>query len=90
MLISGEPSVQKLLDTIDAYIPIPIRDLKAPFLMPIDGVFTSPGRGTVCIGTIKRGTMEKNAKASLMGFGQNVDTTLSVIQIFKKNVSKVC
>ncbi|CAH0715029.1 unnamed protein product, partial [Brenthis ino] len=82
----GVPSIRKLLDTIDNYVPPIIRDLESPFLMPIDNAFTVPGRGTVVVGTIKRGVMKKNDEAELMGFGQNIKTTLSDIQIFRSSV----
>lgn len=51
----GEPSIKKLLDSVDEYIPTPVRDLKSPFLLPIDNAFTVPGRGTVVVGTLKKG-----------------------------------
>lgn len=57
--------------------------------MPIDNAFTVPGRGTVVIGTIKRGVMKKNDEAELMGFGQSIKTTLSDIQIFRSSVPEV-
>lgn len=57
--------------------------------MPIDNAFTVPGRGTVVVGTIKRGVMKRNDEADLMGFGYNIKTTLSDIQIFKKSVPEV-
>ncbi|CAH2098409.1 unnamed protein product [Euphydryas editha] len=82
----GAPSIRKLLDTIDNYVPPIIRDLESPFLMPIDNSFTVPGRGTVVVGTIKRGIMKKNDEAELMGFGFNIKTTLSDIQIFRSSV----
>ncbi|XP_026748500.2 elongation factor Tu, mitochondrial-like isoform X2 [Galleria mellonella] len=82
----GVPSIRKLLDTMDKYIPPIVRDLQSPFLMPIDNAFTVPGRGTVVVGTIKRGIMKKNDESDLMGFGYNIKTTLSDIQIFKKSV----
>ncbi|CAG9568585.1 unnamed protein product [Danaus chrysippus] len=82
----GVPSIMKLLDTMDNYIPPIIRDLESPFLLPIDNAFTVPGRGTVVVGTIKRGVMKKNDEAELMGFGYNIKTTLSDIQIFRKSV----
>ncbi|XP_026497775.1 elongation factor Tu-like [Vanessa tameamea] len=82
----GAPSIRKLLDTIDKYVPPIIRDLESPFLMPIDNAFTVPGRGTVVVGTIKRGIMKKNDEAELMGFGFNTKTTLSDIQIFRSSV----
>ncbi|RVE43722.1 hypothetical protein evm_011637 [Chilo suppressalis] len=84
----GVPSIRNLLQTMDSYIPPIVRDLASPFLMPIDNAFTVPGRGTVVIGTIKRGVMKKNDDADLIGFGYNIKTTLSVIQIFKKSVSE--
>ncbi|XP_045455023.1 elongation factor Tu-like [Melitaea cinxia] len=82
----GAPSIRKLLNTIDDYVPPIIRDLESPFLMPIDNAFTVPGRGTVVVGTIKRGIMKKNDEAELMGFGFNIKTTLSDIQIFRSSV----
>ncbi|KAL0860375.1 hypothetical protein ABMA27_009774 [Loxostege sticticalis] len=84
----GAPSIRKLLDTMDTYVPRIVRDLVSPFLMPIDNAFTVPGRGTVVVGTIKRGVMKKNDDADLMGFGYNIKTTLSDIQIFKKSVTE--
>lgn len=85
----GEPSVQKLLDTLDEYIPEPVRDVTSPFLMPIDNGFTVPGRGTVIVGTIKQGTLKKNSEVELLGFDQNLKSTISDIQVFKKSVSSV-
>ncbi|KOB70154.1 Uncharacterized protein OBRU01_15770, partial [Operophtera brumata] len=82
----GAPSIRKLLDAIDNFVPPIVRDLQSPFLMPIDNAFTVPGRGTVVVGTIKRGAMKRNDEADLMGFGYNIKTTLSDIQIFKKSV----
>lgn len=82
----GVPSIRKLLNIMDNYVPQIIRDLESPFLMPIDNVFTVPGRGTVVVGTIKRGIMKKNDDAELLGFGQNVRTSLSDIQIFRSSV----
>ncbi|XP_075986236.1 elongation factor Tu-like [Anticarsia gemmatalis] len=82
----GAPSIRELLSTMDKYVPTIVRDLKSPFLMPIDNAFTVPGRGTVVIGTIKRGIMKRNDDADLLGFGYNIKTTLSDVQIFKKSV----
>lgn len=84
----GEPSIKRLLEGIDNFVPTPERDLTSPFLLPIDNAFTSAGRGTVVVGTIKRGTMRKNDECELLGFGQQVKTTVSDMQIFKKNVTK--
>lgn len=88
-IFSGVPSIHKLLDTIDHYVPTIVRDIESPFLMPIDKAFTVPGRGTVVVGTIKRGVMKKNDEAELMGFGMNVKTSLSDMQIFRNAVLEV-
>lgn len=84
----GEPSIRKLLDVIDEYIPTPKRDFTSPFLVPIDNCFTVPGRGTVVVGTIKRGVIKKNADAELLGFDQEIKTTISDLHVFNKSVQK--
>ncbi|XP_041972572.1 elongation factor Tu-like [Aricia agestis] len=82
----GVPSIRKLLDEIDNFVPDIQRDVTSPFLVPIDKAFTVPGRGTVVVGTIQRGSMKKNDEAELLGFGTAVKTTISDIQIFKSSV----
>lgn len=84
----GEQSIDKLLEAIDKSIPTPERDFKSPLLMPIDNFFTVPGRGSVIVGTIKRGTMKKNDEIELLGFDQQIKSTVSDIQIFKKSTPK--
>lgn len=86
----GVPSVHRLLDAMDTYFEIPQRDVTSPFLMPIDNMFTVPGRGTIVIGTVLKGTLRKNDKCELLGFDQNIKTTISDMQIFKNAVSQVC
>jgi elongation factor Tu len=82
----GEPAIHELMEAIDATIPTPQRDYKSPVLMPIDNFFTVPGRGSVIVGTIKQGTMSKNDEIELLGFDQNIKSTISDIQVFKKSV----
>lgn len=84
----GEPSIMKLMDALDSYIPAPVRDFTSPFLLPIDNAFTVPGRGTVVVGTLKRGTIIKNCEAELLGFNEEIKTTVSDMQVFKKSVPK--
>jgi len=83
----GEKSILKLMEALDSHIPLPTRDFKSPFLLPIDNALTVPGRGTVVIGTIKRGTIKKNAEVELLGFDMKLKTTVSDIQVFKKSVA---
>lgn len=85
----GVPAVESLLHNLDTYVPTPTRDYASPFILPIDNAFTMAGRGTVVVGTIKRGTMLRNDLADLLGFNQNIKTSLGDIQIFKKSVPKV-
>ncbi|XP_030388125.1 uncharacterized protein LOC115634501 [Scaptodrosophila lebanonensis] len=82
----GVPAIEELLEQCDSFIPTPTRDISSPFILPIDNAFTVPGRGTVVVGTIKQGTIVRNADADLLGFNQNIKTTVSDIQIFRKSV----
>ncbi|XP_055535428.1 elongation factor Tu [Wyeomyia smithii] len=84
----GEPSIQRLLKVIDDYFPTPTRDFKSPFLLPIDNAFTVPGRGTVVIGTLARGTIKKNVEAELLGFDEHIKTTIGGLQVFQKDVNQ--
>ena len=61
----GEPSITRLLKTLDSYVDLPERDIKSPFLMPIDNILSVKGRGTVVIGTVKQGILKK--KDALQG-----------------------
>ncbi|XP_062544415.1 elongation factor Tu [Armigeres subalbatus] len=84
----GESSIHRLLEAIDTYVPTPTRDLTSPFLLPIDNAFTVPGRGTVVVGTLARGTINKNDDAELLGFDEQVKTTIGGIQVFKKDIGQ--
>ncbi|XP_050401713.1 elongation factor Tu [Patella vulgata] len=83
---NGSISIMKLIETIDDYIPTPTRDITAPFLMPIEGSVNITGRGSVCIGTLLQGTINKGQEAMIMGFGTEIKTAVSDMQIFKKSV----
>lgn len=85
----GVPSIHRLLNALDNYVEIPQRDFTSPFLMPIDNAFTVPGRGTIVIGTIKRGTLSKNNAVALLGFDQNIKSSVGDVQVFKQTVPKV-
>lgn len=75
------------MDTVDNYIPTPKRDITSPFLLPIDNCLLVPGRGTVVIGTLKRGTVNKNDRVELIGFDEHITTSVGDIQVFKKSVT---
>lgn len=84
----GEQSVRKLLNAVDSYIPTPERDFTSPFFLPIDNILLVPGRGLVVIGTLKRGTINKNDKIDLLGFDEKITTSVGEIQVFKTSVPK--
>ncbi|KAJ8678563.1 hypothetical protein QAD02_014350 [Eretmocerus hayati] len=82
----GVPSIQALLDALDHSVHVPERDFTSPFILPIDSVFTVPGRGTVAVGTVQRGIIKKGLDADLIGYDERIKTVISDIQIFKKSV----
>uniref|UniRef100_A0A2K6RSE4 Elongation factor Tu, mitochondrial n=1 Tax=Rhinopithecus roxellana TaxID=61622 RepID=A0A2K6RSE4_RHIRO len=75
----GLKSVQKLLDAVDTYIPVPTRDLEKPFLLPVEGVFSVPGRGTVVTGTLERGILKKGDECELLGHSKNIRTVIKTL-----------
>jgi len=83
----GEQSIHRLLNAMDTYFQVPERDVTSPLLLPIDNAVTVPGRGTVVIGTIKRGTLRKNDAVQMLGHGTNVKSTVSNMQVFRKDVA---
>ena len=82
----GEPCIHQLVKAMDRHIPLPQRDFLSPFLMPIDNILSVPGRGTVVIGTVKRGQVKKGDALRILGLGMDAKTNVSAIQAFKKDV----
>ncbi len=80
----GEKQIQELLDTIDDYIPLPERDKDKPFLMPIEDVFSIPGRGTVVTGRIERGVIRVQDKIQRVGIRETIETTCTGVEMFRK------
>ncbi len=63
----GVPSVVKLVEEMDQYIPVPKREIDKPFLMPVEDVFSISGRGTVVTGRIERGIVKVNDEVEIIG-----------------------
>ena len=82
----GEACIHKLIQALDEHIPLPQRDNQSPFLMPIDNFISVPGRGTVVIGTVKRGRVRKGDSLEILGFGANFKTSVTAIQVFKQEM----
>ena len=80
----GEPSVVKLVDAMDAYIPVPQRDVDKPFLMPIEDVFSISGRGTVVTGRVERGIVKVGEEVEIVGIRETSKTTCTGVEMFRK------
>jgi elongation factor Tu len=84
----GYGSIQKLLDSLDQYIPEPKRDIDKPFLMPIESVFSISGRGTVATGRIERGKVKVGEEVDVIGFDKNLKTVVTGVEMFKKTLDE--
>lgn len=82
------PSIQKLLDAVDSYIPTPVRPLDKPFLIPIEHVHSIPGRGTVVTGRLEQGTIKKGADCEVVGLEKFVKSTITGIEMFHKSLDE--
>ena len=80
----GMPAVQKLVETLDEYIPEPTRDVEKPFLMPIEDVFSISGRGTVVTGRIERGIVTVGEEIEIVGIKATEKTTCTGVEMFRK------
>jgi len=80
----GLPSIYKLLEAMDAYIPEPQRDVDQPFLMPIEDVFSISGRGTVVTGRIERGKVKVGEEVEIVGITDTKKTTCTGVEMFRK------
>jgi elongation factor Tu len=80
----GAPSVKKLVETLDEYIPEPERAVDLPFLMPIEDVFSISGRGTVVTGRIDRGVIKVGEEIEIVGIRDTTRTTCTGVEMFRK------
>src|SRR6202140_2545192 len=80
----GVPSVVKLVEEMDKYIPIPKREGDKPFLMPVEDVFSISGRGTVVTGRIERGIVKVNDEVEIVGLKATVKTVCTGVEMFRK------
>ncbi len=80
----GIPSIMKLVEALDTYIPTPERDTDKSFLMPIEDVFSISGRGTVVTGRIERGVINVNDEIEIVGIKDTQVTTCTGVEMFRK------
>jgi len=81
-------SVKKLIDTLDEYVPEPVRELDKPFLMPVEDIFTIEGRGTVVTGRIERGKVKINEDVEIVGIRPTQKTVVTGIEMFNKSLDE--
>ena len=80
----AEPAIDELMAAVDAYIPTPERDVDRPFLMPIEDIFSIPGRGTVVTGRIERGTVNVGDTMEFLGIRETHKKVITGVEMFKK------
>ena len=81
----GKPSILKLMDAVDEYIPTPQRPTDQPFLMPVEDVFTITGRGTVATGRVERGELKVGDNVEIVGLADKPkDTVVTGVEMFRK------
>lgn len=80
----GIPSIDKLMEAMDDYIPIPDRPVDLPFLLPIEDVFSISGRGTVVTGRIERGIVKVGEEIEIVGIKDTAKTVCTGVEMFRK------
>jgi elongation factor Tu len=80
----GTPSIEKLLNALDEYIPEPKRAIDGPFLMPVEDVFSISGRGTVATGRVERGKVHVNDEIEIVGIKATTKTVVTGVEMFRK------
>jgi elongation factor Tu len=79
-----EAKILELAETLDTYIPEPIRDLDKPFLMPVEDVFSITGRGTVATGRVEQGIIKTGETVEIVGIRPTTSTVVTGVEMFKK------
>jgi elongation factor Tu len=87
--LNGEPkwveTVMNLMEAVDSWIELPVRDVEKPFLMPVEDVFTITGRGTVATGRIETGVANTGDPVEIIGMGaEKLTSTITGVEMFRK------
>jgi elongation factor Tu len=80
----GQKAIQELMDAIDSFIPLPVREVDKPFLMCVEDVFNIEGRGTVVTGRVERGVLKKMEEVEIVGLKDTRKTVATDIEMFRK------
>ena len=90
--LEGDPAwtvkIKDLMKALDTYIPMPVREVDKPFLMPIEDIFSIEGRGTVVTGRVERGTLKKGEEVEILGFRDTQKTAVTGIEMFNKQLNE--
>ncbi|XP_012225069.2 elongation factor Tu [Linepithema humile] len=78
----GSEAIMKLLEEVDKHIPQPQRELDKPFLLPVENVYSIPGRGTVVTGRLERGKLKKGTECEFIGYNKVFKSTVTGIEMF--------
>ena len=79
------PKIMELMDAVDSFIPLPVREIDKPFLMPVEDVFTITGRGTVATGKIDTGVINTGDEVELMGMQETkLKSVITGVEMFRK------
>ena len=86
--LEGDPAYQEkiieLMNTVDEYIPDPVRETDKPFLMPVEDVFSITGRGTVATGRVERGTVKVGDNVEIVGIKETRACVVTGVEMFRK------
>lgn len=80
----GVKAIEKLVETMDSYIPEPVRNIDKAFLLPIEDVFSISGRGTVVTGRVESGIVKVGEEVEIIGIRDTVKTTCTGVEMFRK------
>jgi elongation factor Tu len=82
----GKESILKLLKAVDEHIPTPVRDLDKAFMLPIETVYSIPGRGTVVTGRLERGVVKKGMEVEILVYNKKIKSSVTGIEMFHKTL----
>ncbi|HAQ55962.1 MAG TPA: elongation factor Tu [Acholeplasmatales bacterium] len=78
------PCIMQLMDAVDAYVPLPVRETDKPFMMPVEDVFTITGRGTVATGRVDRGMIKVGDPVEIIGIKDTKASVVTGVEMFRK------
>src|SRR4029078_11781717 len=81
-------AIDKLVSTLDDYVPVPQREIDKPFLMPVEDVFSIKGRGTVATGLIERAKVKRGDNIEIVGLADTKTTVATGIEQFQKTLDE--